>query len=261
MNKYYYSSVLLILLVFLFPLYAEARHFKVYGYKTPDEGEMEVALWNDYVVDSDATMNFFEKAGVKRDGLLSHTLEIEYGMTDRWTIAGYIDLEQPSGEDLKYVQMRTVFSRYRFFEKGERFFDTAVYFEYIIPDSKYQGTPKEKLEVRLILERDLGAATLVINPKFEKVTSGDNNKKGLEFAYGISLYAKSSTSFKPGLEAYGDMGQIARFKPARKQKHYLVPAIKWDLFKEISWNLGVAFGLTRASDDLVVKSILAWEFE
>lgn len=252
-------GLLLILFVSLVAMRAEARHFKVYGYNTPDQGEVELALWTDYVVQSDVTMDFFEKTAVKREELFSHSIEIEYGVTDRWTIAGYVDFEQPSGEDFKYIQWRTVFSRYRFFEKGERFFDTAVYFEYILPDPGYQGKAKEKFETRIILEKDLGAAAIVFNPKLEKVLSGAGVEEGLEFEYGLSLYYKLRPNFKPGLEAYGSMGELVNFKSPEKQKHYLVPAVKWKVIKHLSWNIGVAFGLTDASDDIVIKSILAWE--
>jgi len=39
----------------------------------------------------------------------------------------------------------------------------------------------------------------------------------------------------------------------------VVPAISWKLALALKWNVGTAFGLTDASDDLVIKSILEWE--
>src|SRR3569832_1255028 len=123
----------LFLLAFLhFAPAAEANQFKVYGYQGPDAGEVELVYWTDYIASSDLRMPSFGKA-VDREGLFSHTLEVEYGITDRWTIAGYADFEQPSGERLEFVQWRAVFARYRFFERGARFFDTAIYLEYYIP--------------------------------------------------------------------------------------------------------------------------------
>jgi hypothetical protein len=35
--------------------------------------------------------------------------------------------------------------------------------------------------------------------------------------------------------------------------------VKWGLSEHLAWNVGLAFGLTKTSDDLVVKSILEWE--
>ena len=257
--KHFLSAVLGVSLVMGGVLSAQARHFKVYGYKTPEKGEMELVYWTDYVVDSDLTMNYFGKAGVSRDGLWGHTLEVEYGVTDRFTVAAYADFEQPSGEDLKFVQSRFVAARYRFGERGERFFDTALYLEYYFTDRDYQGETKEKVELRVILEREVNGKTLTLNPKFEKVTRGPDVDEGVEFEYGASLYGPWSDRLKWGVEVYGSLGEIKDVKPWNQQKHYLVPALKYKLSKHVGWNLGTAFGLTDASDNLVLKSLLEWE--
>lgn len=246
---------LFVLIFFLFAARAEARHFKVYGYHGPDAGEIELVYWTDYVASSDGQTPFFGKS-VDREGLLSHTFEIEYGVTDRWTIAGYADFEQPSGESLEFVQWRAVFARYRFFERGQRFFDTAIYLEYYVPDARWRGESNEKIEARLILEKPLGPAVLRLNPKLEKTVSGPDVEEGLELEYAASLYAGLTPALRPGIELYGSMGEVSNFKSRAAQEHYIVPAVTWQLLPRVAWNVGVAFGLTRASDDLVIKSIL-----
>ncbi len=240
-------------------LTAHARHFKVYGYSTPDAGEIELVYWADYVAKSDNSMKYFGATGVDREGLWAHTLEIEYGLTDRFTIAGYVDFEKPSGEDLKYVQSRIVTARYRFGEAGERFFDTAVYVEYYLPDPDYQNEAREKIEARLILEKNINGKTLRINPRVEKKTSGPDVEEGLEFEYGASLYGPLSEHFQWGVEIYGDLGELVDIKSSNQQKHYLVPALTYKFSKVLKWNIGTAFGLTDASDDVVIKSLLEWE--
>lgn len=239
------------------PTAAHARHFKVYGYDTLDAGEVELVYWTDYVADSDGTMEFFGSQ-VERDGLLSHTFEVEYGFTDRWTASLYFDYEDPSGADLELIQSRIVAARYRFGEPGERFFDSAIYFEYIMPDPDYQE-PKEKLETRIILEKQLGAHTLRLNPKLEKVTSGVDVEEGLEFAYSASLYRPLKERMEVGLELHGEFGEIVNTRSPDEQEHYVVPALSYELMQHLEWNVGLAFGLTDASDDAVVKSILEWE--
>lgn len=255
MKKISVSAALFVLTFFLFTSTAEARHFKVYGYQGPDAGETELVYWTDYVAASDRPMAFFGET-VDREGLWAHTFEIEYGVTDRWTIAGYADFEQPSGENLEYIQWRGVVARYRFFEKGERFFDPAIYLEYYFPDPAYTGEAKERIEARLILEKQIGATVLRLNPKVEKVLSGPDVEEGLEFEYGASLYMNLTPQVRPGIEIYGGIGEFANFKSSDDQQHYVVPAVTWKLLPNVSWNLGVAFGLTDASDDVVVKSIL-----
>lgn len=251
---------LFVVLVFglLLPALSQARDFKVYGYKTPETGEIELVYWADYVAKSDLGMKYFGVT-VDREELWAHTLEVEYGVTDRFTVAAYADFEQPSGEDFEFVQSRIIAARYRFGEPGERFFDTAVYVEYYLPRRGWQDKAKEKLELRLILEKDLGGKALTLNPRIEKVTSGPDIEEGLEFEYGISLYSPWHGKFKWGLEAYGSIGELVDVKPMDRQKHYLVPAVTWKFAEHWKWNLGSAFGLTDASDDVVFKSIVEWE--
>lgn len=255
MKKGTISVGLFVLTFFIFASPADARRFKVYGYQGPDAGEVELVYWTDYIAASDLRMPFFGKT-VDREKLWTHTFEVEYGVTDRWAIAGYADFEQPSGEGLKFIQWRAVVSRYRFFEKGQRFFDTAVYLEYYLPDPSYVGAPQEKIEARLILEKEIGPVTLRLNPKVEKVWSGPDVGEGLEFEYGAGLYAALTPQVKAGLEVYGIMGEFVNFKSPRDQEHYIVPAVTWKIFPRVTWNLGVGFGLTKASDDLIVKSII-----
>ena len=249
----------LVLAMSLPALDAQARHFKVYGYGTPAAGEAELVYWTDYVAKSDVAMDFFGKTGVDRGQLWAHTLEVEYGLTDRLTVAAYADFEQPDGEDFKFVQGRVVAARYRFGEPRARFFDSAVYVEYYLPRAAWQNKAREKLELRLILEKDLNGKTLKLNPKIEKLTSGPDVNEGLEFEYGASLYSPWSGRFQWGLEIYGSIGQLVDIKPRDEQRHYVVPAISWKLTPSLKWNLGSAFGLTDASDDVVIKSILEWE--
>lgn len=255
MRKNVLMVILLILVSFLSVSRAEARHFKVYGYQGPKAGGLELLYWTDYIVSSDHPAPFFGKT-VDREGLFSHTLEIEYGVTDRFTLAGYLDFEQPSGERFEYVQWRAVFARYRFFERGERFFDTALYLEYHLPDPDWQGESHEKIEARLILEKQIGPAVLRLNPILEKAVSGHSVEEGLEFEYGASLYMAITPLIHPGIELYGSPGEVGNFKSLGDQEYYIVPAVTWKIFSHIAWNVGVAFGLTDASDDLVIKSII-----
>jgi hypothetical protein len=233
-------------------------NFKTYGYDTLDQGEIELVYWTGYVVDSDNQMKYFGKE-VDRNGLWNHLVEIEYGITDRWTIAAYADFMQPDGEDLKLVQAHVVGVRYRFFEKGERYFDPTFYVEYYLPRKSYLGENKEKVEARIILQKDIGATSIKLNPKLEKVVSGPDVTEGLEFEYAASVYHEFTPAFEAGIEAYGTMGEFSAIKSSDEQTHYLMPALETKLGKELSWNVGVGFGLTEASDKTVVKSIIEWE--
>ena len=235
---------------------AFARHFKVYGAETLAAGETELVYWADYVGRSDNSMSYFG-ATVGREGLWAHTVEVEYGATDRLTLSGYLDAEQPRGEKFKYIQSRGG-GRYRLGGEGRDDFAKTLYLEYYLPDPKYQGA-QETMEARLLFERQLDRSTLRINPKIEKKISGPDVNEGLEFEYAASLYRPLRADVDLGLEIYGAIGELVNTKPLDQQEHYLVPALNIKLRDGLSWNIGVAVGLTQASDDMVVKSILEWE--
>ncbi len=235
---------------------AEASGFKVYGYQTAAEGQTEVAYWYTHILQSGVPYNFFGQT-VTKEGLSRHSIELEYGVTDRWMISGYLDFEQHPDANLEYAQFRTVFSRYRLFEQGERFLDTAIYLEYYIPHASSQRD--EKIETRLILEKTLVPFVVRLNPILEKALSGADVEEGVELEYAAGVYVPID-GLRVGLEAYGKFGEMRDWKPWDAQEHYLVPAVKFHLGPQVEVDLGVGVGLTKASDDLLVKTILEYEF-
>lgn len=236
---------------------AAARYFKVYGYKTPSQGEMELVYWTNYVAKGSGDITYFGRT-VDEDGLWRHTFEVEYGLTDRWTVAFYADFEQPSGEDLEYIQSRAVFLRYRLFERGERFFDPALYMEYYLPYQKY--SEDEKLEARLILEKSAGPVNVRLNPIFDKILSGHDVEEGLEFEYGLGFYLEEVEGITPGVEFFGELGQIGDFKKLDDQEHLAFGTLKLELPMHLEFETGVGFGMTNHSDDVVVKGIFSYEY-
>jgi hypothetical protein len=237
---------------------ADAIEFKVYPYMTPKKGETEAAYWFTNIVKSDKPYDYFGKT-LDREGLQRHSLEIEHGVTDHWTIAGYADFENPVGGDFKYVRARALVTRYRFFEKGERFVDPALYVEYYLPYHKYSDN--EKIEARVILEKDVGPVAVILNPIFEKNISGEV-EEGVELEYAAGIYLSDLLPWlTPGVEFYGEVGELGDMEPADEQEHFVFPAVKVRLPEEMAVDLGYGFGLTRGSDDQVLKVILEMEMD
>jgi len=236
---------------------AYALDFKVYPYTTPSEGEVELAYWWTYVVQSDNSHDYFGQV-LDQQGLQMHSLEIEYGMTDNWTVAAYADFEKPKEGDFKYVRARAVAARYRFFEQGERFIDTAIEVEYYLPYKKYSDA--EKIETRVILEKDIGQISIMLNPIFEKDVSGAEVDAGMELEYAAGVYYRATPVFTPGLEFFGAMGELSDLKPRDQQEQYIFPRLGVKLGHRLIFDLGYGFGLTKASDDRVVKAIVELEF-
>ena len=237
---------------------AYANHFKVYGAGQPKQNEMEVVYFFDYIAQSDLGTSVVGKS-MAREGMKGHTLELEYGISDSFAIGVYSDFEQAKGDGPRYAQTRAVVSRVKLFKDAERFFDASVYFEYYMPREDYLGDVGDKLEARIILQKEWTGWDLRLNPKFEKVLGGPNNTEPQEFEYASGLYMKVNPDLNIGLEAYGNMGEIAHMRPGEKE-HYLVPALEYNLAPELWINVGVAFGLNDKSDDVALKTYVEFEF-
>lgn len=252
-----YLSVLLTLIVMLLPAVSKAQFYRVYGYETMEQGEIEVVMWNSAVVQSDGTLSYFGNE-VSRDGLWAHSLEVEYGMTDRLTLAVRADFMDPRGGAFKFVRVRSVFLRYRFGESGEYFFDPAIFLEYSLPRASFEEA--EELEMRIILERELSEEfVLRLNPVFKMATSGHEVQEGLEFEYAGGIYYQGYHKVQPGLEIYGEAGELSRLEPFNHQGIVLFPTLDIHL-GEFHWHIGAGFGLTDESDDVTIKSILSYGF-
>ena len=258
------KKIPIILIIFLFPFQAlHAQLYKVYGYQPAEAGELEFVIWNSYIPSSDVSYNFFGRE-MNRKGLFAHSLELEYGLSNKFGIAAYLDFEDPRGSSLRYVRTKAIMAHYAFFEKGSRPLDIAIYLEYIINNKDY--IDYEELEVRLILEKDIGAFRIDFNPIFEKKTSGSKAEQGLEFNYALGIYysnneegifSSKNLMIQPGIEFYGKMGEIADFKSFKDQRHYIFPTLDFFIGKRFLWHTGIGFGLTDASDKVTVKSILS----
>lgn len=216
-----------------------ARDYLVnYGYKTPHKGEIELELWTDYV---NGDTNYF-----------FHQTEIEYGITDRWMVGVYGQFKESAGYDGYKIE-----TRYRFGDKGMWFVDPALYFEYKNPNGS-QDVRDDLLEAKLILSKDIGALNLVTNLKFFE--RGINSHQDVKFGYTFGTSYPFFDKAKLGLEFKGSLGKEGDFRIDDDQKHYIIPGIYMDLWDDIELAVGLGFGLTRESDNFLLKSIIEIEF-
>lgn len=247
----------------LISLSVHAQFYKVYGYQPAEAGELELVIWNSYIPSSDLYYSYFGSK-TKREGLFAHSVELEYGLSNKFGVALYFDFENPKGEDFKFIRTKALMAHWALFNKGSRPIDIALYIEYIIHNKNYKDY--EELEVRLILEKDIGPFRIDLNPIFEKKVSGSGVDEGLEFNYAAGLYymhdgegipVSKNFIIRPGIEFYGKLGEISDFKPKQMQQHYIFPTLDFTIGKILKWHAGFGFALNDASDKLTFKSILS----
>lgn len=115
-------------------------------------------------------------------------------------------------------------------------------------------------ELRPIVDRQLGRWYLAINPALEKSLHGLNSSRGYEFAPSTKVSYEVNKIVAVGFEYYSSLGLIGHFDNLEEQQHQIFPAIDLNLSPRLEFNFGVGFGLTKATDDLMVKLILGYQF-
>jgi hypothetical protein len=258
-----FGSVVASIAIFA-PRHAAAQvdpwEFEVYPYATEGRGVAEIESDNAVIANGHSQAG----NGTSVGEFASHAMwynqcELTYGLTDRIEAAAYLDLARPNGHGFQYAGSKYRL-RGRFFDQDTLPVDLGWYIEL-----EWHRTPEFddsalELELRPIIEKDLGRFSLVLNPKFEKaVFVGPNRNKGFEFGYAAGIYYRWMRYLSPAVEFYGALGNIDDSDPLYAQQHYIFPAIWGELPHGIEYSVGPGFGLTRGSDRVVVKFNLELE--
>jgi len=116
------------------------------------------------------------------------------------------------------------------------------------------------LELRPIIDKQWGRWYLALNPAFEKSVRGLNSSTGFDFGPSgkISFDVTKLVAF--GVEYYSSLGPVGRFDGWENQQHQIFPAIDLNFSPAWEFNFGVGIGLTRSTDDLMIKLILGRRF-
>lgn len=115
-------------------------------------------------------------------------------------------------------------------------------------------------EIRPIVDKQMGPWYLSFNPALERSWHGPSVKEGVEFAPNFKLSYQFTKLIAGGFEYYGSSGNVFSFDPISEQQQQIVPALDFDLGPDWELNFGVAVGLTRSTDHLLIKMILGRRF-
>ncbi len=191
----------------------------------------------------------------RRHGLYRQSIEYNYGLTDKIDAAAYLDLAWPNADEPQYAGNRFRL-RGSLFEKGRYPLDVGWYFEVEVPQ---KDPARLELEFRPIVSRDVGPFTIDVNPSFELPTV-TSERRTFEFNYGARVLYRLSRSFQPAVEFFGDIGTVRDVDPAKDQEHYVSPMAYGRLAPGVYVGGGLMFGLTRASDPVIMRFAIEYEF-
>ncbi len=218
------------------------------SYYTAGKGEFELEAYHDFNlpdVDHDGTYN------------LKQQFEVEYGVTNHWQVAYYEVAKWDRTKDYHRDALK-IESKYRFAEAGEWPVDVALYGEYEGPNGR-QDVDSDTLEGKLILSKDFGPWNVIGNLiAARKINQHDF--WAFEYTVGVSHPLTSNTRL--GLELRESLGAPEGEFGLRRKGHelQLMPGIYTNLTPHVRLLIGPAIGLTKAADDLQIRSIVEMEF-
>ena len=233
--------------------------FEVYPYATESRGTAEIETDNAVIANGHSQGGNGTAAGTfHSQGMWYNQYELTYGLTDRVEFAAYLLAAQPAGHGYWYAGSEYRL-RGRLFDPGVMPVDVGWYAELEWHKTPQFDDADIELELRPILEKDIGRVSFIANPIFEKVLKGVGVHEGWEFGYSAAAYYRWMRYLSPGVEFYGGAGLIDNTDPLAQQQHYIFPVIWGELPHGIEYNLGPGFGLTRGSDHVIVKFNLELE--
>ncbi|MBI4370359.1 MAG: hypothetical protein HY547_09040 [Elusimicrobia bacterium] len=219
----------------LIPLCAEAHlrnYLETYGYSTLETGRFELELWSDRRNPDSGSSYWF------------HQTEVEYGVTDRYTVGLYGVFRDGQGFAALKIE-----NRYRLSRPGQWPLDTALYLEFKDANGSKDD---DEIEGKVIMSKDIGAvnytANAILGFEREVKSGGGEEWEALPSLALAAAYGRGSR-VTPGIELV-----------LNEEKSRVIPGLYIDLAPEVRLNLGLSLGLQAKADDWQLKSILEIEF-
>lgn len=230
--------------------FAQTDEIQVYDAEIADPGVLSLMLHNNFTPDGLRTPRF--PGGLVPNGTLNGVPEWAYGVTDWFEQGLYLpvySLSSNNGPVLDGFKVRELFVVPH---AAERTFFFGINFEFSY-NAKYWDENRYTSEIRPIIGWHLGKFDLIVNPIFDNSWKGFNQ---LDFAPSARIAYNISKTWAVAVEQYSDFGVIKHFLPVDQQSQQLFGVVDYKS-DAINVEAGVGFGLTQASDRVVVKLMLS----
>lgn len=260
-------------------------NFILYNHHMEEKGATEIEVYSDY-----------SHVGNGEPNYTAQLLEIEYGVTDLWTAALYLEGAKTfeDGGRYDFASFR-IENRVRLF-KDETLLNPVLYAEYEQkwPQSRFirsvvgrTDTPEgpeeveHELETKLILGHDFSSRFNVAFNTIQELKF-DNGVWSFGYAAGLNYDLFRSFDAEPGqmfddsqagdwglnkltlgVEFFGGLGDSVKgltFDPD-KTKQYAGVGLRAEFKNEFHVGIGGAFGLTHDSQDALLRVTAGYEFE
>jgi hypothetical protein len=224
---------------------------QVYNAGIADVGQLTIQQHLNYVALGQKDPPF--PGGISSHHSLNGTPEFAYGMTDWWELGLYLPFSVQDRQFLSDAfKLRTLFVSPH---AADRNFFYGVNFELGYEMPRFAQT-RFGLEIRPIIGVRNAQYEFIFNPI---VDVGFGRYGEVDFTPAARVARKFGDDLFAGFEYYADFGEIGNFKKLSDQSHTLFAVTDFKV-GEFDVNFGVGYGLTPASDRLVIKTIIGYAF-
>lgn len=246
-------SLTILSLLALRPLHGQSDEIQVYTGEVAAPGSGSITVHANYTPNGRTAAGI--AGGVVPDGSVNGAFEWAYGATDWFEAGAYLpvySITRGGHVLLDGVKLRTLFAVSH--AESRRFF-YAVNFELsfnskVWDESRYGG------EIRPIVGTRFSRWDFILNPILDTEFNGLSR---LVFAPSARVAFNPSPRVALAVEHYADFGELRHIEPGEQREHNLFGVVDF-AGKLLDIEAGVGFGLTKASDKLVLKTIVAHTF-
>ena len=229
---------------------------QVYGSDLVEPGHTMVELHSNFTIDGTKKIT----DGVYPTNHAEHeTIEITHGFSDWFEVGFYIFTSERSGQGVQWVGDH-IRPRFRIPEKWHWPVNVSVSNELGYQRRQF-STDTWTWELRPIVDKKMGKWYWSINPTFDKSLHGLTQNQGWVFSPNFKFSYDFTPKVAGGLEYYGSVGPATGFLPIHQQQHQVFPAIDLNLAPQWEVNFGIGWGLTGATDHLIMKGIIGYRFD
>lgn len=232
------------------PAQAQTDEIQVYDAVIAAPGVFNLTLHDNYTPSGRKVPAF--QGGLVPDHTLNGVPEWAYGVAD-WFEAGlYLPLYSVSSNDgavLNGFKLRALFVSP---DAADRDFFYGINFEFSY-NARHWDPSRYTSEIRPIAGWHIGPVDLIFNPILDNSYQGISR---LDFAPATRLAYNFSKTWAVAAEEYDDFGPLRGFLPSDQQNHQLFAVADWS-GAALNVEGGIGFGLTPATDRLVLKLILS----
>jgi len=232
---------------------------QVYGSDTVKKGTTMVELHSNYTLrGTTSTIN----GVLPNDRVLHETLEITHGFTDTFETGFYFFTAYRNDQGYNYVGSH-IRPRWRAPESWKWPVGASLSIEFGMQKRQF-AEDTTNLEIRPIIDKQLGRLYVALNPALEKSIVGSNAAAGFEFSPNVKVSYDVTKVITLGLEYYGSVGPISEWDTSPNQTHQLFPSVDLNLGEDWEFNFGVGYGLNRSSQEsqgTIIKMIIGRHFK